>query len=542
VERWLADEPVSAYPEPLAARAGRWVKRHRTTVASAAALLMSAVVFLSVLAAFEVRARRRSEQEQADTRQQYQRAETLRLLARGNLGQAMRAVDEMLTRLGDERLTNVPDFDEERREVLQQALALYGELLKDNSTDPDVRMETGRSHVRMGDIHKLLGDDAAAMRDYDRAIELLTSLNADHPGVPAYEKALAHAHDQKGLHSWDDETDRRRLFSAEACFRRGLPIWERLATSDIEARSKVAIDHYRIACILVRSGRPADGEKMFARTVELQKELLKTASSPGDVALLGSIYNSAGSHYLDSKQWEKTEQMCRAALAIFEKLAPAHRKKLKYQYELGYAWHTIGIACAARDRPKEGEEGYRKGMAALEELTRIHPNLPRYQEEIAGSLDDWANMYEGKGRLAEAEKSLCDALAVRQKIAVRFTKSVVFERRVALTYVALGKVQMRAGTGESARKSFREALGVFAKLARKPGNDGVTDRVEMGRTHVLLGESLEKAGKNEEARAEFASALRLVEAIPRKEWEVHEVEGVAASARAGLKRVGPAGK
>jgi len=45
LERWLADEPVSAYRKPWTARARRWVKRHRTFVtAAAAAVLLTTVV------------------------------------------------------------------------------------------------------------------------------------------------------------------------------------------------------------------------------------------------------------------------------------------------------------------------------------------------------------------------------------------------------------------------------------------------------------------------------------------------------------------
>jgi serine/threonine protein kinase len=40
VERWLADEPVTAYREPLSARVWRWVRRHRTAVTAAAVLLL----------------------------------------------------------------------------------------------------------------------------------------------------------------------------------------------------------------------------------------------------------------------------------------------------------------------------------------------------------------------------------------------------------------------------------------------------------------------------------------------------------------------
>src|SRR5262249_8425746 len=36
VEHWLADEPVSAYRDPLTARLARWSRRHRAQVAAAA--------------------------------------------------------------------------------------------------------------------------------------------------------------------------------------------------------------------------------------------------------------------------------------------------------------------------------------------------------------------------------------------------------------------------------------------------------------------------------------------------------------------------
>src|SRR5581483_531210 len=48
VEHWLADEPVSAHRDPLPARAGRWARKHRTPVATAAAALLVALAGLSV--------------------------------------------------------------------------------------------------------------------------------------------------------------------------------------------------------------------------------------------------------------------------------------------------------------------------------------------------------------------------------------------------------------------------------------------------------------------------------------------------------------
>ncbi len=48
IESWLADEPVSAYREPPAARVARWARRNRPVVAAAGVLLVTATAALGV--------------------------------------------------------------------------------------------------------------------------------------------------------------------------------------------------------------------------------------------------------------------------------------------------------------------------------------------------------------------------------------------------------------------------------------------------------------------------------------------------------------
>ena len=56
VERWAADEPVSAWHEPLTRRARRWARQNRTAVTAAAAAFMMAVVGLTAVLAVQARA------------------------------------------------------------------------------------------------------------------------------------------------------------------------------------------------------------------------------------------------------------------------------------------------------------------------------------------------------------------------------------------------------------------------------------------------------------------------------------------------------
>src|SRR5205085_10065944 len=48
IERYLADEPVAAYRDPPIATAARWARKHRATVATAAAALVTATMGLSL--------------------------------------------------------------------------------------------------------------------------------------------------------------------------------------------------------------------------------------------------------------------------------------------------------------------------------------------------------------------------------------------------------------------------------------------------------------------------------------------------------------
>ncbi len=56
IERWMADEPVSAWREPLSARARQWARHHRTGVTGAAVALLAGLIGLAAVAAVQSRA------------------------------------------------------------------------------------------------------------------------------------------------------------------------------------------------------------------------------------------------------------------------------------------------------------------------------------------------------------------------------------------------------------------------------------------------------------------------------------------------------
>jgi serine/threonine protein kinase len=57
LDRWMADEPVTAWREPVSRRARRWARRNRTAVTGAAVALVAGVVGLSAVLAVQTRPR-----------------------------------------------------------------------------------------------------------------------------------------------------------------------------------------------------------------------------------------------------------------------------------------------------------------------------------------------------------------------------------------------------------------------------------------------------------------------------------------------------
>jgi tRNA A-37 threonylcarbamoyl transferase component Bud32 len=130
VERWLADEPVSAWREPLRVRAGRWVRRHQTAVtATAAAVFVALLLGGGGAFLFERQwAERRAEEERQEVRLRSRIRAALDqvslLEGEGRWGEAWAAVNQETLRLGDE----APQALRERVKRARRDLDLMADL------------------------------------------------------------------------------------------------------------------------------------------------------------------------------------------------------------------------------------------------------------------------------------------------------------------------------------------------------------------------------------------------------------------------------
>jgi serine/threonine protein kinase len=180
VQRYLNDEPVLACPPSAGYRLRKFARRNKGLL-TATMLIAIALVVGTVVSAWQAR--------NANVRRV--EAETARQEAIVNLQQAREAVDQMLTRVSEEKLFNTPQTELLRKALLEDALKFYRRFLRQAGSDPAVRLGTGEAYRRTGQIYRQLGHPDQAERAYREAIALLEKLVTDSPIDPANRLALA---------------------------------------------------------------------------------------------------------------------------------------------------------------------------------------------------------------------------------------------------------------------------------------------------------------------------------------------------------------
>src|SRR5262249_49164912 len=149
-QHWMADEPVSAYREPLTVRLGRWGRRHRTGVAVAAALLVVGVAGLAINNVLVSRQRARAEENRAK--------------AEANFDLARTAVDDMYTQVAEKWLAQESRMEPVQREFLIKALKFYEQFAQPAGSSAEVRLEAGKGARRGGAVPTRPGGNAGAER------------------------------------------------------------------------------------------------------------------------------------------------------------------------------------------------------------------------------------------------------------------------------------------------------------------------------------------------------------------------------------------
>jgi tetratricopeptide (TPR) repeat protein len=433
VERWLADEPVGAFRDPVLVRAGRWARKHRAPVAGAAAALLVALGGLSLGLAVVGALNRRLEAANLDLTGSNAKLEAARSEAEGRRREAERerniavAVNDFLQRdlLGQANIGNQPlrgggagrDPDIKVAELLGRAAeAIEGRFRGQPQTEGAIRRT-------IGDAYRAMGRYEQARPQLERSVSVLEEeLGAGHPDTLNSKNHLAVLYQRQGKY------DRAEPLFLEVLRRR-----EKALGADhpdtLTSKNNLAVLYH--------------GRRDYDRAEALYLEVLRRAEKRlgADHPDALSTKNNLAALYQDRGKYEKAEALYLEALRRAEKtLGADHPDTLNSKNNLAVLYQRQGKyekaeplfleALHQRERKLGADHPdtltSKNGLAALYwSMKRLDRSIPLFEEVLQRStkvlgadhpetLVCLANLgvnYRDAGRLDEGTRRLEEALA-----------------------------------------------------------------------------------------------------------------------------------
>jgi len=464
IERWMADEPVSAWREPFSRRARRWARQNRTAVATLTASVLVALVGTAAVLAVQTRAN--GQLQQANSK-----LETANEREKQRFKLAMDAIKLFHGEVSDDLLMKEKQFDGLRTKLLNGAAEFYGRLedLLKNQTDRESRAALGKAYDELGALTEKIGDQAAALAVQRKALTVRRSL-ASEAGA-------------------DAET---KLNVARSLNAAG---WLQRSTGDMAG----ALASFEEARRLAEEAETKGGAVEHAQEV------------------LGRAYHRIA--YVQFEKGDPAEALatCGKALAIRQKLADANPDVTQFQLDMAMTHNNIGWMTSLTGERSEERAAYGKALAIQQKLADANPSVTQFQLDLALSHVNIGWLLFEKGDTAGARAAWDKALAIRQKLADAYPSVVKFQQDLAASYVSIGDTLIESGETAAARLAYDRALAIQRKLV--DANPGVTDfqrdlADSIGRLSSSLFLELNTAAGQAAEREELAIRQKLADANP----------------------------
>ncbi|MGE0376075.1 MAG: protein kinase [Planctomycetaceae bacterium] len=489
VQRYLTDEPVEACPPSAAYRLKKLIHRNWTALATTAIVVTALIIgtAVSVWQSIEATSARRLANERLnnetialrDAITQGRHAEKQRHLAEANFQKALDAVEQMLTRVADEKLARIPGVESVRKQLLEDAIPFYEQLLEQHSEDPELRFKTAKAWQRIGFIKERIFDDlAGGTAALEKAINIAEAVLRESPNDVRYLEVLAHSCAKLGCLYRDFGPNWPR---SEAMLDRGLAACrdlERLLPGNLEHRLIATENQYLLAGIYRWSGREPQAVDLGWEVVQAQRKLL--AENPHSARIRGylmySLEYQAG--MMATRDYEAADRL----LAEAESLGEIPRPYDSDEFPRGVLDEpelVLPIVLSRRtllrfqkklETLSESEARVSRAITLLEEYRASHPDLVRGCNYWAEAKVNYSRILIAMGRTGEAEHLLRDACRV-----------LLEDYSTALYWPLTGALDVLSSLlNDSGRGDDAELAAIRRKFGVAPDEQPAEDRNSQG--------------------------------------------------------------
>jgi serine/threonine protein kinase/Tfp pilus assembly protein PilF len=410
IQRYLADEPVSAAAPSRLYRLRKFVQRNKGPVIAAALVLLVLIAGIigTTIGLIGQARQRRAAQDQAAI------ASAVREFQARMLSSAdpYRMLGDKVT-VADVMLSAVRELDN-------------GKLKDQPLVEIEIRTTIGRTLLG-------LGRSDAAETQHRKALEMRRRMFP--PG---------HVEIRRGMHDLAIVLHAQAKDSESESLYRELIKLARAASPP--SNFELASELHGLAMICRDDGRWTEAESLFRESLDLLKRDYPTEDE--DRAQM--MDNFAGLLQL-LRKYDEAEQVARQALEMRRRNLPAGHP------DIGQSANDLAVVLWAERKLKEAEKFAREGLEIRSKA------LPEGHPEVAQSYHNVGDILREQGRFAEAEEPFRKALEMARKVLPpRHPNLAICLDRFAGVLQVLGKL-------DEAEAMFRESLEI-RRAIREPGH------------------------------------------------------------------------
>jgi serine/threonine-protein kinase len=513
VERWMADEPTSAWREPASRRLVRWLARHRTGVTAAVVATLFALAGTAAVLGVQTKAyadmtsangklRVANGELFASAKREHQRFEL-----------ALEAIGTFHGEVSQDLLLKGKQFAGLRARLLGAAADFYGKLerLLVGRADPQSRAALGRAYYELGEITAQIGRSADALAVHRKGLAVRREL-AGRPGADAeavldvvrslnaVATLLGYSGDEAGY-----------LESAGEA----LELAEGLAAA---GRGSDEANFGLARCLLwssidVARRRPKEGLNRARRAATILSDLV--------------AHHPAEARYQEELAWAQDNlgiileenfhrpaealAMAEAAAAIYSKLADVQPSAYRLQNALAVSHKNISVKLFHLGRHDEAIAAQRRAVATWRRAAEADPGSASLANNTALGLDGLAE-YLAQTDPVEALAALAEARPILSRLAAADPGDVDYPSNLAINHLITGIALATLGRWGEMEREFEASEAIWRKLADGHPSDG---RAQIGLADALCGSgwALWSAGRAADAAAAFGHERPVREAL-----------------------------
>jgi tetratricopeptide (TPR) repeat protein len=530
--RYLLDQPILARRPSVAARASKWVRRHKGFVTAAFVVLLLGLVALAV-DLFRVG------KEQRQTKAALDRANDNLLLARS-------AVDKFLVEIGVTGMADLPLPRPARQRLLEAAQRFHERNFNDAASIA----------TRVTILH--------ALQRYDDAIALLD-------GRIARDASDAWAHMQRGHMLWHEKKPDDALVAlelacttkpdlAEAWSFRGCVLKDvgrlpdALVAHDraLELDGKSARFHNYRANVLTDMDKLPDALAGYETACKLDPDLPNCLCGKGDVlAGMGKLEEALAAYERciavdPSYAWAWTARgMVLVSLGRVGEAVRSHDRGVELDPGAARAHVNRGLALREAGRLDDAIAAYKKAIELEATLVQAHDNLAialalqgRHEEALAEANEGF-RLAPKSARAHYNLGCVYSAMKQRENAIREYRLAIDLERGFQQAHINLASVLVDHGELDEAIKTSRAALefgrddpdlwGGLGNALRDQGDyagalEAYLEVIRIKPNYVVgrhcVGRMLAKLRKHREAIASFLEALKIDPKFANSHYEI----------------------